>query len=67
MIEAAEALKEMVGTSAACRALNVPRSSLYWARKPKQAPSPRPTPPRGLKSEEKAAVRTVLNSRVSSQ
>ncbi len=62
MIEAAEALKEMVGTSVACRTLNVPRSSLYRARKPKQAPSPRPTPPRGLKPEEKAAVRTVLNS-----
>ena len=62
MIEAAEALKEMVGTSVACRALNVPRSSLYRARKPKQAPSPRPTPARGLKPEEKAAVRTVLNS-----
>ena len=62
MIEAAEALKEMVGTSAACRALNVPRSSLYRARKPKQAPSQRTTPPRGLKPEEKAAVRTVLNS-----
>ena len=53
MIEGAEALKEMVGTSMACRALNVPRSSLYRARMPKQAPSPRPTPPRGLKPEEK--------------
>jgi len=62
MIEAAEALKEMVGTSAACGALNVPRSSLYRAGRPKRAPSPRPTPPRGLRPEEKAAVRTVLNS-----
>ena len=62
MIEAAEELKETAGTSAACRALNVPRSSLYRARKPKQTPSRRSTPPRGLKPEEKAAVRTVLNS-----
>lgn len=62
MIEAAEELGKRRGISQACRALGVPRSSLYRARKPKPAPAPRPTPPRALSPGEKAEVRSVLNS-----
>jgi hypothetical protein len=38
MIEAAEELGERIGVSVACRALDVPRSSLYRGRKPKEPP-----------------------------
>jgi putative transposase len=62
MIEAAEELGARVGVSQACRVLRVPRSSLYWDRKPKEAPAPRPTPPRALSREEEVAVRAILNS-----
>jgi hypothetical protein len=41
MMEAAEELGATVGVWQACRALSVPRSSLYWARKLKEAPLPR--------------------------
>ena len=41
MIEAAEELGATVGVWQACRALSVPRSSLFWARKLKEAPLPR--------------------------
>ena len=62
MIEAAEELGERIGVSAACRALGVPRSSLYRARKPKEPAAPRPTPERALSPAEKRQVRAVLNS-----
>jgi putative transposase len=62
MIESAQVLGEDVGVSEACRVLSVPRSSVYWMRKPKAEPAPRPTPPRALSNEEKAEVRAVLNS-----
>ena len=62
MIETAEALGEDMGVSQACRTLGVPRSSVYQARRPKVEPAPRPTPERALSDEEKAKVRTVLNS-----
>ncbi len=62
MIEAVEALGEDVGVSQACGALSVPRSSIYRARLPKAEPAPRSTPERALSDEEKAEVRTVLNS-----
>jgi len=62
MLGMAKELAETVGVSEACRTLGVPRSSLYRARKPKPASSPRPTPPRALDSAEKAGVRAVLNS-----
>jgi putative transposase len=57
-----EQLTAQVGLSAACRALGIPRSSLYRARQPQVAPRPRPTPVRALSREEKAEVRQVLNS-----
>ena len=62
MMEAAEELGASVGVWQACRALSVPRSSLYWARKPREAPLPRPTPARALSPEEQGAVRAILNS-----
>jgi len=62
MIEAAEELGTRVGVSQACHALRVPRSSLYWDRKPKENPAPRPTPPRALSPEEEVEVRAILNS-----
>jgi putative transposase len=62
MIEVVEALGEEVGVSKACRALGVPRRSLYRARKPKADPKPRATPPRALSAEEKREVRAILNS-----
>jgi hypothetical protein len=62
MIEAAEEVGENIGVSAACRALSVPRSSVYRARKPKAPPAPRPTPDRALSPAEKREVRAVLNS-----
>jgi putative transposase len=62
VIDATEALGEGVGVSKACRALGVPRRSLYRARKPKADPAPRPTPTRALSTDEKLEVRAVLNS-----
>ena len=62
MIEAAEKLGKTAGVSQACRVLSVPRSSLYRSRKPQEAPSPRPTPPRALSQEERTEVRAILNS-----
>jgi len=68
MIEAAEALGEKAGIAQACRVLGVPRSSLYWARRPQQATDaesprqPRPTPQRALSEEEKVAVHQTLDS-----
>jgi len=62
VIQAAETLAESVGVSAACRALGVPRSTLYRARQHQDEPAPRPTPPRALSAEEKATVRDTLNS-----
>jgi putative transposase len=62
VIETAESLSSEVGVSAACRALGVPRSTLYHARKPPTELAPRPTPPRAMSAEEKAEVRDVLNS-----
>ena len=58
----AEELAKTVGVAAACRALGVPRSSLYRARQPKSEGSPRPAPPRALSEAEKAEVRSQLNS-----
>jgi len=62
MIEEAEKLGKGIGISAACRAMGVPRSNLYRARKPRKVMVSRTTPPRALRPEEKAQVRIVLNS-----
>jgi putative transposase len=62
MIDAVEELKETTGVAEACRVLGVQRRSVYRARQPYPEPSPRSTPARALKPEEKAAVRAILNS-----
>ena len=64
MIQSAEDLAPVVGVSAACRALQVPRSALYRRRRPPPASPPRPraTPARALSPGEKVQVREVLNS-----
>ena len=64
MIQSAEDLAPVVGVSAACRALQVPRSALYRRRRPPRASPPRPraTPARALSPGEKMQVREVLNS-----
>jgi putative transposase len=62
MLGMAEELGETVGVAEACRVLEVPRSSLYRARKPRPVSSPRPTPPRALSVAEKAEIRAMLNS-----
>jgi len=62
MIQAAEQLGKGVGVAAACRALGVPRSSLYRARHAKPVAKPRPKPERALSQAEKATVRQELNS-----
>lgn len=64
MITSTEQLAETVGVSAACQALEMPRSSLYRAR---QGQAPDQTQesmvsPRALSPDEKVEVRQVLNS-----
>ena len=64
MIASTEQLAETVGVSAACQALEMPRSSLYRTRKitePVAAPTA-VVSPRALAPTEKAEVRQVLNS-----
>ena len=55
-------LAKGVGISAACRALGVPRSSFYRARRPKAGAKPRPAAVRALKPSEQEQVCQVLNS-----
>jgi putative transposase len=61
MLGMAQELGETVGVAEACRVLQVPRSNLYRARKPKPESASRPPPPRVLSAEEKKEVRAVLN------
>jgi putative transposase len=64
LITSTEQLAERVGVSAACQALEMPRSSLYRARNVTE-PQPvceDPVSPRALPPEERAEVRQVLNS-----
>jgi len=64
LIASTEQLAETVGVSAACQALDVPRSGLYRKRR---VTEPHPTlgpavSPRALQPPEKAEVRQILNS-----
>ena len=64
-MNAAHQLGQKVGRAAACRALHVPRASLYRHLRPTMptaAPPPRPTPPRALAPAEHQRVLEVLNS-----
>ena len=53
-----------VGISPACKAMNVPRASLYRSLCPRTEPirTPRPRPARSLSTEERARALDVLNS-----
>ena len=66
MITAAEKLAPDVGTAPACRALGVPRSSLYWQRwfdaNTSDQRKPRPTPARALNLGERQKVLEILHS-----
>jgi len=62
MIQIAEDLGQQVGVKRACEELGVPRSSLYDARQPAQPPASRAKSARALTSEERQAVRDILNS-----
>jgi putative transposase len=65
-MDAVDDLATIVGVADACRVLAVPRSSHYRARQTPAAAPPvpieRPAPARALNSEERTAVRDVLNS-----
>ena len=62
-MEAAEGLAQVVGTAPACDALAVSRASLYRWRSPRsEIKTPRPTPPRTLRPEERGAVLDQLRS-----
>lgn len=45
----------------ACRAIGVPRATLYRRRRPRAAVAPRPSPPRTLTEEERQTVLNVLH------
>lgn len=60
MTAIAQELSPKVGITRACQALDIPRSRLYPRRS--RAPAARPAPKHALSAEEKAKVRTVLNS-----
>ena len=62
---AAHQLGQTVGRAAACRALNVPRASLYRHLRPSEPATPaapRPSPPRALAPAEQQQVLDVLHS-----
>jgi len=64
-MEAAEGLSREVGVAPACRALTLPRATLYRARaalKKPCLPAIRPAPARALAPEERSLVLDVLNS-----
>jgi putative transposase len=64
-MQAVTELAEVVGTKAACDSLGMARASFYRHNKPDGAQvsegSPRPTPARALRPEERAAVLGVLH------
>ena len=64
-MNAAHQLGQQVGRAAACRALGVPRASLYRSLRPpgQAAPAaPRPSPPRALAPAERQQVLEHLHS-----
>lgn len=62
MMTTAEQLGQRIGMAAACRSLNISRSSLYRTRQARPEPKPRPRPSRALSQDERTEVRQVLNS-----
>lgn len=62
MMSTVEQLGQQIGLAAACRSLNISRSSLYRSRQVQPEPKPRPRPGRALSQAERTEVRQVLNS-----
>ena len=66
MIAAAEELGQKIGLKTACEVLGVPRSAVYRAREKDRSPQaallPRPAPSRKLTPEQRARIRSILNS-----
>ena len=52
-----------LGAAPACRALDLPRASLYRGRRPAAVARPRPSPPRALTIGERHAVLDLLHTR----
>jgi hypothetical protein len=52
-----------MGTATACRALGLPRASLYRGRYPAAVTRPRPAPPRALDPAERHGVLALLHTR----
>lgn len=52
-----------LGAAPACRALDLPRASLYRGRRPAVVARPRPAPPRALNIVERHAVLELLHTR----
>ena len=61
-MNAALELGDSVGKAAACRALGVPRASLYRSLQPALPPRIRPTPARALDAQERQAVLDHLHA-----
>ena len=61
LITATEDLAERVGVAPACESMGVARSTLYYQRKPRQAPKPRPKPVRALTDGERQTVLDELH------
>ena len=62
MIAVEDAATSM-GTAPACRALGLPRASVYRGRRPAVVARPRPTPPRALDPVEHQGVLDLLHTR----
>jgi len=62
MTTAALELAPVVGLVAACAALALSRATFYRRQQPALPPTPRPTPPRALSTEQRSDVLAVLNS-----
>jgi putative transposase len=59
---AVEKLGPIVGTAPACKAIGIPRATVYRRRTPYAKPRPRPTPARALSPVERQHVLDVLHS-----
>ncbi len=62
MIATTEQLAHTLGLTTACEVLQMPRSSVYRARQPKAASSPKLEPVRALSAAERDQVHHTLNS-----
>ncbi len=60
---AVERVATSIGTAPACRALGLPRASVYRGRRPAAVTRPRPAPPRALDRVERQEVLDLLHTR----